>query len=79
MTLFTRTAPRLLTPHEQRRREQRDILAAQRRDPEPLPAPVVDVLKLRSQVAQMTDEDFRALVVAEAGRRGLVGMWREMP
>ncbi len=73
---LSRPPPRLLTPHEQRRRDQREALASMRRDPEPMPAPVVDVSRLRSQVAQLSDDDFRALVVSEAQRRDLKAWWR---
>lgn len=57
-----------------RRRQVNAVL-----DAKPVPEPVVDVLRLRSQVAQLSDDDFRALVVSEAQRRGLTGLWRELP
>jgi hypothetical protein len=76
MTIFTAPKPRIFpTP---RRRDQVAILEAQTR-PQELPAPVIDVIRLRSQVRQLSDDDFRALMVSEAHARGMTGLWREMP
>ena len=73
---LSRPPPRLLDFHEAKRLRQTEALAAMRRDPDPMPAPVVDVLRLRSQVAQLSDEEFRAFFVLEAQRRGLKAWWR---
>ncbi len=76
MTIFTAPKPRIFPT--QRRRDQVAILEAQTR-PQELPAPAIDIIRLRSQVRQLSDDDFRALTVAEAHARGLTGLWRELP
>jgi hypothetical protein len=58
---------------------KRATIAAIKRNVAPIPAPVVDVMRLRSQVRQLSDDDFRALMVAEAHARGMTGLWRILP
>ncbi len=59
-----------------RRAAQAAILEAQTR---PVPAAITETLSLRSQVRQLSDDDFRALVVAEATARGMTDLWRVLP
>lgn len=42
------------------------------RDAKPAPESVADIIRLRAQIATLSDEDFTALVVTEAGRRGML-------
>ncbi len=74
MTILTASKPRIFPT--QRRRDQVAILEAQTR---PAPAAITETLSLRSQVRQLSDDDFRALVVAEATARGMTDLWRVLP
>ena len=49
------------------------------RDARPAPEPVIDIIRLRAQIALLSDDDFTALVVTEAGRRGMTDLWRKLP